>query len=216
MTSASLLPCRGVLRPDRADARTPTVAGTSASVPASSDRPSSGTSIAARPRLVMISASARPSSSRLQTGMPGFALTSRTSPCSISVAASFWAAFSFLPSGTAAAPSWRCAARDSTTSCVSVSLIERSSRVADLRRGELRHVRLLAVEPGQYRPVTTTTPLQLKGRRGPKARGTIGRRVVTQHIALAGSEVHSILRPTDNFRWPRGSARGSSAFARDH
>ena len=45
--------------------------------------------------------------------------------------------------------------------------------------------------------ITTTTPLQRKGRRGPKARGVSGRRGVTQHIALLGSEVHSILRLTD-------------------
>jgi hypothetical protein len=56
-------------------------------------------------------------------------------------------------------------------------------------------------------PFTTTTPLQRKGRRGPKARGVSGRRVVTQHIALSGSEVHSILGSPTPFR--RVSYRGN-------
>ena len=78
---------------------------------------------------MIISAWERPSSPRLHTGMPGFALISRASPFSTSVAAAFWAAFSVMPSGKVAAPSSRWAARDSTISCASVSLVEMNLRV---------------------------------------------------------------------------------------
>ena len=70
----------------------------------------------------MISAWERPSSLRPHTGIPGFALISRTSAFSTSVAASFWTAFSVMPSGKVAAPSSRCAAWDKTIRWMSVSL----------------------------------------------------------------------------------------------
>jgi hypothetical protein len=81
--------------------------------------------------------------------MPGSALISRTSAFSTSVAASFWGAFSVMPSGKVAAPSSRCTARDNTISCVSVSLIDVDLRVVSF-----------------VMFVTTATPLRLTGQRG--------------------------------------------------
>jgi hypothetical protein len=45
------------------------------------------------------------------------------------IAASFWLAFSVTPSGRVATLSSRCAARDNTISCASVSLVEVDLRV---------------------------------------------------------------------------------------
>jgi hypothetical protein len=64
-------------------------------------------------------------------------------------------------------------------------------------------------------PVTTTTPLQLKGRRGPKARGTTSRRVVTTHCSDREQSPLDFAGDARKFRIAPGRARGSRAFARD-
>jgi hypothetical protein len=125
ITSANLLRWRGVAAfdPSAADAACFFGELTARSSTAfASSCPSSLT--LARPSLVMISEWEPSPSLRRHTGMPDLVRTWRTRPFSVSVAASLQATLSLMPSGKVAAPSWRCAARDSTISCISVSLID--------------------------------------------------------------------------------------------
>jgi hypothetical protein len=82
----------------------------------SSADPVSSTPIALLPAAVMIRLIGRPSALSRQTGIPGFAFTSRISFLATRLEPTFDAAALFIIAGTTAIPSSRAAAADKTMS----------------------------------------------------------------------------------------------------